>query len=97
MGQYRCTWFWHPKHHILGDLGTRWEELTQRKSGCRDRRQLPVLEGKDQTHSRTSGHCLEKAKRIYKHIMEATGKRRHRKAVVNKEIGSGNWKLPGQC
>lgn len=29
--------------------------------------------------------------------MEAAGKGRHRKTVVNKEIGSGNWKLPGRC
>jgi hypothetical protein len=36
------------------------------------------------------GVTHHKAKQVYKHIMEAIGKGRHRVVLVNKEIGSGS-------
>lgn len=43
------------------------------------------------------GIIRNKAKGIYKHIMETVGEGNHRKSLVNKEIGNGNWTLPVQC
>ena len=38
-----------------------------------------------------------KAKQIYKHIMETARERNYRKFLVDKEIGNGNWDLPVMC